>query len=75
MHQNSFDKNFLVAVPHPPYSPALAPSNFWLFSHIKTSLPDCVFNDVDELPEAVIGLLNKIRSSELQLVFTTGSNE
>jgi histone-lysine N-methyltransferase SETMAR len=63
------DENSLVTVPHPPDSPDLAPSNFWLFGQIKTSLAGHAINDVDVLLEAVIEFLNDIRLSELQLVF------
>jgi hypothetical protein len=52
--QNSFDENSLVTVPHPPFSSDLAPSDFWLFGHMKISLAGPVFNDVDELLEVVI---------------------
>jgi hypothetical protein len=69
MGQNSFTENFLVTVPHPPYSFDLTPSNFWRFGHIKISLPDRVLNDFDELLEAAIEFLNRC------LFFTTGSNE
>jgi transposase len=31
-------KNNIPIVPHPPYSPDLAPSDFWLFPTLKTSL-------------------------------------
>jgi hypothetical protein len=48
------DENFLVAVPRLPYSPDLPPSDFWLFGQIKTPLADHVFNDIDELLEAVM---------------------
>jgi hypothetical protein len=53
----------------------LAPSDFWLFGHIKTSVAGRVFNHADELLEAVIEFLNDMKPSELQLVFTTRSNE
>jgi hypothetical protein len=53
----------------------LSTSNFWLFDHIKPSLGGCVFDDIDELFEAVIESFNDIQPSELQLVLTTGSNE
>jgi hypothetical protein len=54
MHQNSFDENSLITVPHPPYCPDLALSNFWLFSHIKTSLADRACSDVNERLDAAI---------------------
>jgi histone-lysine N-methyltransferase SETMAR len=49
-----FDGTSHVTVPHPPYSPDLASSEFWLFGHIKTSLAARVFNDTEELLEGVI---------------------
>jgi hypothetical protein len=56
MHQNSFDENSLVIIPHPSYRPDLMPSGFWLVRQIKTSLTGRGFNDVDELLKAVIEL-------------------
>jgi hypothetical protein len=47
----------------------LAQSHFWLFGQMKTSLADRVFNDIDELSEAIIEFMNEIHLSELQLVF------
>jgi hypothetical protein len=70
-----FYENSLVTVPYPPYSPDLAPSNFWFFGYVKTSLTSRVFNDVGELLEVAIEFLNEIRPSELPLFFTTGLNE
>jgi hypothetical protein len=64
-----------VTVPHPLCSSDLAPSDFWLFGHIKTSFADREFNDVDGFLEPVIMFLNEIKPSELQLFVTTGSNE
>jgi hypothetical protein len=69
MRQNSFDDSSLGIAPHPPYSPDLAPPDFWLFGHIKTSLVDCVFNEIDEFLEAVTLFLNEIQPSELQFIF------
>jgi hypothetical protein len=40
-----------------------------ILGHIKASLADRVFNDADELLEAIIEFFNEIQSSELQLVF------
>jgi hypothetical protein len=69
VRRNSCDDNFLVTVRHPTYNPELAPSDFRLFGHVKTSLADGVSNDVDELLEAVVEFLSKIQPSELHLVF------
>ncbi len=50
--------NFLQAnntkiLPHPPYSPDLAPSDFFLFAHLKKNMRGIVFNSVDELKQRV----------------------
>jgi hypothetical protein len=69
MDQNSFKENSLVTVPHPPHSPDLTQSDFWLFGHIKTSLAGRVFNDVNEFFDAVIEFSNETQPTKLQLVF------
>jgi hypothetical protein len=71
MRHNSFRRIFLIAVPHPPYSPGLALSDFWIFGHITTSIADYVFNDIGELLEAIVEL-NEIQPSELPLVLYHG---
>jgi hypothetical protein len=38
--EQSITENHIGRVPHLPYSPDLAPSDFWLFGHVKTSLVD-----------------------------------
>jgi histone-lysine N-methyltransferase SETMAR len=38
-------ENHIGRVPHPPYSPDLAPSDFWLFGDTKTSLVGQTFNE------------------------------
>jgi transposase len=46
-------ENQLLHVPHPPYSPELALSDFWLFGHIKTGLAGRSFAEPEELLEGV----------------------
>jgi hypothetical protein len=69
------DENSLAPVPHPPYSPDLPPSGFWLFGHIKPSFADRVFNDVDKFLDAAIEFSMRFGSLNCSLFFTTGSNE
>jgi len=40
-------------LPHPPYSPDLAPSDFFLFPQMKTPLRGRRFDDTDEVIEEV----------------------
>jgi hypothetical protein len=45
---------------HPPYSPDLAPSDFYLFGYVKKSLAGLPFEDADQLLAAVEGVLEGI---------------
>ena len=49
----------LTALTHPPYSPDLAPSDFYLFKHLKKHLRGNRFNTKDDLKEAVTNWLHE----------------
>jgi hypothetical protein len=55
--------------PNPPYSPDLAPSDFYLFGYVKRCLPYLSFEDADQLLAAVEGVLEGIEKVTLQIVF------
>jgi len=57
----------LSVLSHPPYSPDLAPSDFWLFNYIKTRLSD--HNDVQSLYEAVTEILENVPKDEYLKAF------
>jgi hypothetical protein len=61
-------KNMAV-VPHPPYSPDLAPWDFFLFPRMKSKLKGCRFQDVTEIQEQSLTVLHWIPKSQLQLCF------
>ncbi|PNF23498.1 hypothetical protein B7P43_G06514 [Cryptotermes secundus] len=61
--------NNMVIVPHPPYSPDLAPSDFFLFPRMKRSLKGKRFRDVDEVKENTLKALNSIQAQEFQHCF------
>jgi hypothetical protein len=42
-----FTENRMKSAPHPPYSPDLAPSDFYLFGYVKRCLTDLLFEDAD----------------------------
>ena len=46
--------------PHPPYSPDLAPSDFFLFGHVKGQLSGQSFKTREALLEAIIEKINNI---------------
>ena len=43
----------IKTVSHRPYSPALAPCDFWLFPKIKEKLRGCRYETIEEMKEAV----------------------
>jgi hypothetical protein len=63
-------ENHVLHVPHPPYGPDLAPSDFWLFGDVKTALVCQRFEEPKKLLEAVTEFLNEIQRSELELAFS-----
>jgi hypothetical protein len=70
-------QNQILRVPHPPYSPDIAPPDFWLFGRmgISLSLPGRMFDEPEQLREAITELLNDIQPSELEVVFQPLSRE
>ena len=63
-HNAAIVKKFLanrnVAVHHPPYSPDLAPADYFLFPKLKFSLKGQRFQTVEEIQSAVTRELNNI---------------
>jgi hypothetical protein len=57
--------------PYPPYSPDLAPCDFYLFDYIKRLLAGREFADRSELLQAVMIILNSIEKVTLKEVFLT----
>jgi histone-lysine N-methyltransferase SETMAR len=47
----------IQSIDHPPYSPDLAPCDYWLFDYIKQRLPDA--EDADTLAKSVTKILNQ----------------
>jgi len=56
-------------MPHPPYSPDLAPADFFLFPKIKTTLKGRHFQTIEEIQENVIRELCTITESAFQEAF------
>jgi hypothetical protein len=61
----------MKSAPHPPYpySPDLAPSDFYLFGYVKKCLAGLSFEDADQLLAAVEGVLEGSKKLTLQAVF------
>jgi hypothetical protein len=59
----------MKSAPHPPYSPDLGPSDFYLFRYIKRCFAGLSFEDADQFLAAVEGVLESIEKVTLQVVF------
>ena len=55
--QSCFSKRQITQVTQPPYSPDLAPCDFWLFPKLKSPLKGKRFQTIDEIQENTIGQL------------------
>jgi hypothetical protein len=58
-------------LPHPAYSPDLAPSDFVLFGYLKEQLTDYDCTTRDELKQAIIEIFNGIADDVLVSVFAS----
>jgi hypothetical protein len=67
------DRNCLVRAPHPPFSPDLAPSDFYLFDKVKAVLMEATFEDEDQVFQGVMNVLQRIPRDKLEAVLTSGS--
>jgi hypothetical protein len=61
-------------VPHPAYSPDLAPTDFWLFGYLKMMLEGHYFQTAEELQEKVTDILVSIPTSTFRAVFEEWKN-
>jgi len=62
-------KHQTTIVPHPPYSPDLAPADFFLFPKLKTTLKGHRFQTTEESQENAIRELCTITESAFQEAF------
>jgi hypothetical protein len=63
------EENGLRTAPHPPYSPDLAPSDFFLFGYVKRALQGSEFQTVEELLAPLVEILNAIPMAPLISTF------
>jgi len=62
-------KHQTSVVPHPPYSPDLAPVDLFLFPKLKTTLKRRRFSTIEEIQENAIRELRAITESAFQEAF------
>ena len=59
----------IILLPHPAYSPDVAPSDFFLFGYLKDRLQGATFQCSDELLRAITDLIASIPQETLDRVF------
>ena len=59
----------LERLPHPPYSPDLAPSDFFLFGYLKKLLEGLFFENDEDLFKKVCQILHSIKRETLESVY------
>jgi len=62
-------KHQTSVMPHPPYSPNLAPADFFLFAKLKITLKGRRFQTIEEIQENVIRELRAVIESVFQEAF------
>jgi hypothetical protein len=62
-------KKFIMKLDHPPYSPDLAPSDFWLFPELKTALKGHRFSDIADVQEHATTVPQSIPEEGFQICF------
>ena len=55
----------IKTVPHHPYSPDLAPSDFWLFPKLR----GCRYETIEEMKEAVMKIIDTLTQEDFDGAF------
>jgi histone-lysine N-methyltransferase SETMAR len=63
------NRNRLARASYPPFSPDLAPSDFYMFGKVKKALMGVRFDDEDQLFQGVMDVLHRILREQLEAVF------
>jgi hypothetical protein len=65
--QNEFlPKHNILSLPHPPYSPDLAPCDFFLFPQLKKTMKGCQFDDAEEIQANAMRQMRAITKCDYQ---------
>ena len=59
----------VVEMQHPPYSPDLAPADFFLSPKLKNSLKGKTFQDVEAIKKTVMSVLKNIPKEDFKISF------
>ena len=55
--------------PQPPYSPNLAPCDFWLFPKLKVELRGCRYETIEKMKEAVTKVIDTLTQEDFHVAF------
>ena len=74
VHNSIFVTDYLTkigikTVPHTPYSPDLAPCDFWLFPKLKEKLRSCRYETTEEMKEAVTKVIDTLTQKDFHGTF------
>jgi len=61
--------NSIIALPQPPYSPDMAPCDFFLFPKMKLQLKGRRFDTVEEIQQESQNVLGRLREQDFQHAF------
>ena len=67
---NAMTNNGLKRAPHPPYSPDISPSDFFLFGYIKNKMEGHSFESREEVERYITEILQQIPNDMLKRVFS-----
>ena len=56
-------------VPQPPYSPDLAPGDFWIFPNLKEKRRGCRYETIEEIKETVTKVINTLTQEDFHGAF------
>ena len=59
----------IKTVPHRPYSPHLAPCDFWLFPKLKEKLKGCRYETIEEMKEPVTKVIDTLTQEDFDRAF------
>ena len=59
----------IKTLPHPLYSPDLAPCDFWLFPKLKENLRGCHYETIEEMKEAVTKVTDTLTQEDFHRAF------
>ena len=65
LYHGLFDQDGIKTVPRPPYSPDLAPCDFWLFPKLR----GCRYETIEEMKEAVMKVIDTLTQEDFHGAF------